>query len=315
MADASAYYLLALPEPADGRFHPIEVRVKRAGALVRSRRGFFAGAPGGEAADRRASGAGPGAGARRGLPPLARRTSALIRPWFGQSRGDDGRTRVTFSWEPAPRPAVQSGRPPAVPARIEVKALNGDGDTIFTGAVRPAGAATVVDASAGGSAGEPSRIAFDIAPGLVRIELSIHDVQHRPIDVDVRDMRIVGLTGAVALGTAEVFRTRNAREHRAVADDPAAAPTAAREFNRAERLLIRVPIYGGEGMPPVVTARLISRLGSVMREAAIEPGPGDNLYDVDVPLAGLASGEYRVEITAAANGQTATDRVSFRVTP
>ena len=43
--DASTYYLIGYtpePEHADGKFHPLTVRVKRAGVTVRARRGYYA---------------------------------------------------------------------------------------------------------------------------------------------------------------------------------------------------------------------------------------------------------------------------------
>ncbi len=43
--DASTYYLLGYtpePEPTDGKFHPIQVRVKREGVTIRARRGYYA---------------------------------------------------------------------------------------------------------------------------------------------------------------------------------------------------------------------------------------------------------------------------------
>ena len=43
--------------------------------------------------------------------------------------------------------------------------------------------------------------------------------------------------------------------------DRDAAPVAARQFSRADTLLIRVPVYAS-GEPPNVSARLVSRFGS-----------------------------------------------------
>jgi hypothetical protein len=52
-----------------------------------------------------------------------------------------------------------------------------------------------------------------------------------------------------------------------------------------------------------------------MRDLAIVPMAGGNLYQVDLPLAGLASGEYAVELGAAGAAGTAKEVVNFRVTP
>src|SRR5439155_16390549 len=44
MSDSSAYYLLTYrsDHQRDGRFHPVQVHVKRPGVSVRARKGFFA---------------------------------------------------------------------------------------------------------------------------------------------------------------------------------------------------------------------------------------------------------------------------------
>jgi hypothetical protein len=40
-----------------------------------------------------------------------------------------------------------------------------------------------------------------------------------------------------------------------------------------------------------------------------------DVYQIDLPLAGLAAGEYAVEILAASGGATVKETVTFRVTP
>src|SRR4029453_12206364 len=120
-------------------------------------------------------------------------------------------------------------------------------------------------------------------------------------------------SGPMTIGTAEVYRARSARELRAIATDPAAAPVATRQFSRADTLLIRVPL-SVSGDPPTVSARLVSRFGSALRDLPASRG-ADNVYEVDLPLASLAAGEYAVEVTVAANGRTARETVSIRVTP
>ena len=81
-----------------------------------------------------------------------------------------------------------------------------------------------------------------------------------------------------------------------------------------ERLMIRVPAYAPDGRP-AVSARLMSRMGQAMRSLAVSapaaPG-GEN--EIDLPLAGLAAGEYQIELTATSPAGQATDLVNFRVT-
>jgi hypothetical protein len=118
----------------------------------------------------------------------------------------------------------------------------------------------------------------------------------------------------VTIGSAEVFRARSAREYRALAGDPNAAPVASRQFSRAERLLIRVPVYAAAAPPPAVSARLVSRFGSALRDLDVARADGD-AYQIDLPLAGLAAGEYSVELTASAGSGAVKENVPIRVTP
>ena len=86
MADLDHYFVLSFPPsgPADGRFHPVQVRVKRPGAQARSRSGYWA--PDARVAAAAAKAAAP----RNALPFRASRSSPYIRPWIGMSRGPDG---------------------------------------------------------------------------------------------------------------------------------------------------------------------------------------------------------------------------------
>jgi VWFA-related protein len=303
--ESSGYYLLALtplPGHSDGRFHPLQVLVKRQPALhVVARQGYWA-APDGDAT-RTARAATPSGR----LPDQPRRISPLIRPWFGLSRGDAGRTSVQFVWEPAgqvPGDRARSSRP----ARIALKATGDDGTLVFEGMVRATGA----DPDAGQTT--PAHIAFDTPPGRVRVQMSIEDAQARVLDTDVRDVVVKPLGDAVALGTVAVLRSRTAREFRAARENPDAAPAAGRDFSRAERLLFKVHAYAADGAPEL-SATLSSTLGGRVRPLMISPASAPNLYHVDLQLASLAPGEYVAEIVAAAAGSQAKELVTFRVTP
>jgi VWFA-related protein len=296
--DSSEHYVITFraSSAADGRFHPVQLRVSRQGVNVRARLGYWAPLIDEAAAARLTA-------SDRVVPLAPRRASPLIRPWFGWARADDGRARVSFVWEPANRPAVAGSRRAA---NVSLKAFGTDGGTIFEGRVRPTGA------------GEPStgdvpvRAVFEAPLGPMRVEISIEDADARILDTDVRDVTVGVATGPVAFGTVEVLRLRNARDFRAAAADVAAPPVVGREFTRADRLLLRVPAYGSALS---VSAQLVSRLGRIMRELTVSPGPAADLYQVDLPLAGLAVGEYRVELTAATDAARAAERLTFRVVP
>ncbi len=309
-ADASAYYLIAYRSPGrtDNRFHQVQLRVKRRGAVVRTRAGYWALSPD----DLLRAEVLARANAPKRVVPLepAPHNSPFIRPWFGLARGGNGRTRVTFVWEPAVRVPGDRARHRA--ARLTLTALGADGKPVFEGAVLPAGPGTF-------EAGEglPSRAVFDVQPGRLRIRMSIEDTALQVIDSDVRTISVRDLQDQrdpVVLGTPEVLRARNARELRSLDADPDAAPVASREFSRAEHLVIRVPAYAADGRP-TVSATLMSRGGQAMRPLIVTaPAEGSGNSQIELPLAGLAAGEYLIEVTATSNAGRATDQIGFRVT-
>jgi hypothetical protein len=198
---------------------------------------------------------------------------------------------------------------PVTPARIVFKAVKPDGTAVFEGTVRSTG----INASDSGDE-DPARLVFETTPGRLKLLMSIEDAAARVVDTDVRDVIVAPLSAPVALGTAEVLRARNVRDFRMLESDPEAAPVAAREFSRAERLLIRVPAYAPDGAPQV-TATLASRIGSSMRDLPVTPGSKPNLYQIDLPLAGLASGDYSVQFLVKSPDGQAKDALEFRVTP
>ncbi len=144
MRDASGYYLLGYTSaaaPTDGKFHTIDVRVKRPNVDVRARKGYFA-----YTAEDAARAAAP---PKAGPPPaVANALGAIVEPargghaarfWTGTEQLADGKAKVTFVWEPL----VQNEGPRAtdVPSRVMLTATAADGSTVFRGRVAPPEAA------------------------------------------------------------------------------------------------------------------------------------------------------------------------------
>lgn len=302
-AEASGHYVLTFRGADDGRYHPVRVRVTRTGVQTRTRAGYWAGSP----AERLGTTLLAESRAPRPPPEPVRRSSPLIRPWFGLTRGAEGQTRVRFVWEPAPRVPGDRSRTQA-PARVTMKATQADGTAVFEGVVSAATPSAMAALS-----GEPVQAVFDAAPGRLLIQMSIEDAVAQVLDVDVRDLPVSALTAPVVLGTPQVWRARNAREFRRLQEHPESAPVAAREFSRTERLLIRVPAFGAGA--PLVTARLLSRMGRPMRDLPMAPDEDRDLRTIDLPLAGFAVGEYVIELTARGGDRDVRETLRFRVVP
>lgn len=310
--DAASYYLLTYrAAPAeDGKFHSVDVRVVRKGVDVRARKGYYAPSP--DDALRAALLAHLNEPKVTRPPEPAPHVSTLIRPWFGMALGPSGHTRVTFLWEPAVRVPGDRGRRDV--SRLVLTALAADGAVLFENTVLPTGPGVVDLKDVPGAT--PVRAVFDAAPGRLRLRMSIQDAAGDVLDRDVRDIAVADLRGRVAIGTPEVLRARNDREFRAL-DDQASVPVVAREFSRMERLLIRVPVYSGNAASNAsLSAKLLSGRGSAMRDLAVVAPQRPGLpNEIDLPLAGLAAGEYLIDLTVTSAGGEARDRLSIRVTP
>jgi VWFA-related protein len=295
VTDLDHYFVLSFPPsgPADGRFHPVQVRVKQTGAQARSRSGYWA--PDAKVAALAAK----AAAARTALPFRPSHSSPYIRPWIGMSRGPDGLTSVTVTWESGATPPRNQRV-----ASILVKATANDGTVLFENRV---------------GAGDVDRATFNAPPGYVALEMAIQSSSGAALDTDYRGISVPNLqVTRPTFATPQIFRTRTARDFAEASQKIDGVPVASRIFSRTERLLIRVPAYGAGNSPPVVTARLLNRRGIPMRSLQVVDAPlPPGTIQFDLPLASLAPDEYRVELAAAnptGPRDEAKEMVAFRVT-
>ena len=313
--DSSAYYLLGYTStqaPTDGKFHKIEVKVGRRGVDVRARKGYWAFT----AAD----------AARALAPPTPSAPTAVTaalnaitepsrgRParfWIGTGKGENGRTRVTFAWEPvAAVPGDRREFEP--PARVSLNAMAPDGRSIFRGRV-PEENSEVAGTAAPASPPAGSSISFEAPPGQVQLRISVEGVRGQVIDSLTRELTLPDFTKVeVLFGTARVFRGRTVREIAAIKANPAAVPIADREFSRMERVLVRVDAFTPGGIAPAVTARLLNRNGQKMSDLPVQSAAGAP-FDVELPLASLPAGDYLIELNAKSESGTAQELVAFKV--
>jgi hypothetical protein len=227
------------------------------------------------------------------------------------SRGENGKTKVTFVWEPMP---ASSGRREE-PARLTLLAAGATGSPYFRGPV----AGGALTPAAGGSspsgalrtagARGASQVTFEAAPGKVQLLLTVEGVDAQVLDKDSQEISVPDLTGTdVLLATPQVFRARTAREWQTLAADPKATPTITREFSRSERLLVRFTLYSPEAVVP--TARLLNRAGERMSDLQVQPaGIGGGAHQLDLQLSALAAGEYLIEISAGEKKELMAIRV------
>lgn len=309
---ASAYYLLGYVSgrnPADGRFHEIQVRLRQRDLEVQARRGYWA--PSSADVERArtaaADAAPPEVTAALGTLARSSRDRRLFDVWIGVSRVAGDRAVVTVAWSPR-HGAAKAG----TPTRVTLTATGAGGRKLFEGGIAEH------DAS------------FDAPPGAVRVQVAALNAQDEIIDRESRDVQVPDYgASAVALSVPAVVRLGNARDQRVLLNNPDAPPYAGREFVRTDRLLVRFWVYWRTDPAADVTVRLMSRNGAPLASLSARklhelsapatagpPSPeasAGQAYQVDLPLSSIARGEYVIAIDATRGEDHAQALVPLRV--
>ncbi len=313
MRDSSGYYLLgynSTQAPTDGKFHAIKVSVKRKGVDVRARKGYWAyTAEDVATATNLASRPEPPSAVTTALTALAAPArDRAARFWIGTARGEGGKTRLTFLWEPPPAMPGQRAEEPA--ARVALTAIAPDGRPVFRGRLPNDAAAD----GPGGTKAAGGATTFEVPPGHLELKMVVEGSRGQVIDSVGRELTVPDYsTVEVSFGTPRVYRVRALPELQALRANPDAAPTASRDFSRSERLFVRVDAYAPGGVTPAVTAKLLNRAGQPMSDVPVQT-PAGRSAEIDLPLAALAAGEYVLELTAKTPTGTAKELVAFRMT-
>lgn len=284
-ADLQANYLIEFQGAAkeDGRFHDIEVKVKRRGVTVRAPSGYWA----------------PFDVSRFASPPrrpyanlLTPHVSGLIQPWFRMAPAEGGQTRVTFSWAPRPGRKI-------TPDQVEFSAITFEGDVVHTSTLAPLGRQDGL-----------TETTFVVAPGPLQISMAIRT--SRMLDTDVRYIDIPKLDAERPhVAAVEFIRPRSLPEFNAMRSDPAALPTETRDFLRSDRLLVRVRAFSAAGSPPVAVT-LTNRFGDPLLELP-ELERVDDAAQFELPFARFARGEYKLQVHVGTGQNAITHLVTIRV--
>ena len=304
VSDQSAYYLLGYTSsaaPTDGEFHEIDVEVLRDDVRVRARRGYYALTAENAARVLAPPKPEPPRAVDTALATLAEpRRGRYVRTWVGARRGDEGRTELTFVWEPI---GGDRARRQESASQVMLMAMS-DSSAYFRGEVP------------GQRAGRMPRVRFDVDPGQLELNIGIEDEYGDVLDRDIDELVAPDFTAPdVALSTPQVLRARNAVQMRGLLADGDALPTASRFFRRTDQLLFRVEAYAPGDVAPRVRARLLSREGTAMMELPVAAPEGDRPHEVLLQLSPFPRGDYLVELSAEAGGETASTLVAFRVQP
>jgi VWFA-related protein len=297
--DASAYYLVgytpARGEVADGKFHKIEVEVKRPRVRVVARRGYWS--P--KLSEMTAPRAEPvKAEVMTALSELVEpKTGSTAEVWVGFSRGGEDETDVTVAWEPTSRLGADTA------TRLDVERIRPDGSV----------------------EGEPQQIArgasaarasakFAMAPGKAILRFTSYDTGGELLDRWAQDVTVPNLANeGVALATPRFYLARSPFELRALLTTPNATPTASRRLRKSDRLLVELEAYAAAG-PPELAIELLNQKGDSLVSLPVQP-PAKGLPRVEIPLQSLAPATYVLKVTAKTADKVAEQHVPFRIVP
>ena len=296
VTQSSAYYLIGYSPPQqrfDGKYHKIKVRVKKSGLEVRARNGYWAPSVADMTRAEKAV-------AEAKLPPAIESALSQLPPpvsrrsidfWVGTGVSGNGRAAVNLAWEPREQAPDQKG---AIAETVSVVAT-GESGQAFDGPVDAEG------------------VSFEASPGKLELTITARDHTGEIIDRDKRTITVPDpAAGALWITSPVVVSTRGPLEWRAAKEDPTPAPSAAREFGRNERLLVRFAVHGTNSGAATIVGRFMTRKGVPLTTLRVDTNPAGG-YEIDLPLSTIARGEFLLSIEAVHADERAEALVPLRV--
>lgn len=307
VADNGSFYLLGYyPEPyeADGKYHEIDVQVTRPGVRVRARKGYVAPTPAGAIVDAEVSFV---EALGQGMAATGLQLRALATPI---GAGAEGRvtTALTVQVTYDPEDAAAGVRDEQL--RVAVLALDPDArirmsdDRTFSFSLPPNGTGPVtmeinhvVDLPRG-----PSALRLGVASRATGRTGSVH------LPIDLPDLAADTLAlGGIVVGHAATSQQPRAAspEFRALLPFP---PAIVRTFDATDSLAVFMRIFPPPASDGGLQAALTIALdGDVVRAAPVNcrpssPGGGGLDCVADLPLDGLAPGDYALTFAARMTG-------------
>jgi VWFA-related protein len=298
-ADASAYYLIgytpARGDIADGKFHKIDVEVKRPRVRVVARKGYWS--P--KASELNAPRVDPvRAEVMMALTGLVEpKTGTTAEVWVGYAKGGEDGTDVTVAWEPTSRMGNTSAM------RLDVERVKPDGSV-------DGGIETILR----GESAARASAKLNFAPGRAMLRFTTYDSTGELLDRWANEFAVPDFTGKpVTLATPRFLLARSPFELRALMNTPNPTPTASRRLRKSDRLLVELEVYA-ESATPEVSVELLNQKGDGLVKIPVTSNPTGKLR-VEIPLQSLAPATYVLKVVARAADNVAENHVPFRIVP
>ncbi len=307
VADTGSYYLLgyySTNTKLDGRLRKLTVRVKRPGAVVRTRPGYLAPTEAEAASarvDRLLNGAPAG---HSDTPPELRRALESIIPSRAgagvrlQAAASTAQIWITTELDAATAKSAEWLEGGRLHATLEHE--RGEAAPMVKEINLDPGQRSISWVERGSSALAPGRY-------LIRLALTAKG-----------GSKLLQTTGEVNVPESDALVSRSGLAwRRGPATGLAYQPTADARYQRTERLRFEVPLLAADA---TTSARLLNRAGQTLPVAVAMTERSDDVLQVrmavaDLVLAPLAQGEYVLEVLAERNGTTQQVAYRFQIVP
>ena len=297
--DASAYYLIGYAptrgDIADGKFHQIDVEVKRPRVRVVARRGYWS--P--KASELNAPVPDPvPEGVMNALTELVdAKSGSTAEVWVGFSKAAGGATEVTVAWEPISRMNVPE------PVRVDVERLAPDGSRLGDIQQIPKADPKATRAMA----------KFSMQPGTAILRFTSLGAGGDVLDRWAQDVEVPALADMdLALATPKFLLARSPYEFRAL-QSPDAPPAASRLLRKSNRLLVEIEAYSSSGSPEI-SVELLNQRGESLVALPV-PTAQNGKARVEIPLQSLAPATYVLKFTAKTAKNQVEQHAPFRIVP
>ena len=160
-------------------------------------------------------------------------------------------------------------------------------------------------------------LSFPSPAGAAQLQTTVRDAKGNTIDEDRRTIPVPDFSAPeLGIGMPILLRARTVSEARALAAAGQPMPFAGREFVRTDRLFVRFVVHGAAASEAGVSAQLTGKAGATLVTLPLTKIAGmETTYQIDLPLASIARGDYLVAVSAAHGDEHARVLVPLRIVP